>query len=137
MVYKIILVPVPSVFISILNNQTVGQSLVLQCDVITVRGITSRVDIVWSSNGSELHIAKGINISSSTNDSVLFTDAYIIPQLSTKDEGREYQCEVFIDTGSPVVGSDSVTLNVTGEHIINMYMHADYTIQLCDTCFYF
>ena len=36
------------------NTQTVGQSLTLQCEVTTVRGITSRVDIVWSSDGTVL-----------------------------------------------------------------------------------
>jgi len=32
------------------NIQTVGQSLTLECSVTAVRGITSRVDIVWKNN---------------------------------------------------------------------------------------
>ena len=47
-------VPIPTVSVTALNTQTVGQSLTLQCEVTTVRGITSRVDIVWSSGGSIL-----------------------------------------------------------------------------------
>ena len=108
--------PIPSVSVSIPNNQTVGQSLTLECDVIAVRGITSRVDIVWRSNGIKLSNTKEINISSVTNNSALYTDTYVIPQLRTTDESREYQCEIFIDTKSPVTAEDSVILNVTGKH---------------------
>ena len=86
----------------------------LECDVTTVRGITSRVDMLWSSNGVELYSIKGVDISSVTNDSVLFTNTYIISQLSTADENREYQCKVSIDTVSPVMATDIVLLNVTG-----------------------
>ena len=111
------IVPVPSVNTNTLNNQIVGQSLLLECDVITVRGITSSVDIVWSSNGSELSVTEGVNISSETNESMLFTDIHVIPQLNTTDENKEYQCEVFINTELPVIATDSVILNVTGKHV--------------------
>ena len=108
--------PIPSVNVNILNIQIVGQPLILQCDVATVKGITSRVDIAWSNNGSKLNDIRGVNISSTINNSV--TDTYVIPQLSTADENREYQCEVFIDAQLPVVATDSVILNVTGKYII-------------------
>ena len=90
----------------------------LKCDVTAVRGITSRVDIVWSSNGSELKSIKGVNVSSITNNWVLFTSKYVIPQLSTADEGRECQCTVVIDTNSSVTATDVATLNVTGKNMI-------------------
>ena len=111
-----ILVPSPSVNINILNNQTIGQLLILKCDVTTVRGITSRVDIVWRSDGSELSIIKEVNTSAVINNSMIFRDTYIITQLSTADENKEYQCEVSIDTQSPVTANDSVRLNVTGKY---------------------
>ena len=111
-----ILVPNPSVNINILNNQTVGQLLIMKCDVTTVRGITSRVDIVWRSDGSELSIIEEVNTSAVINNSMIFRDTYIITQLSTADENKEYQCEVSIDTQSPVTANDSVRLNVTGKY---------------------
>ena len=109
--------PSPAVNINILNNQTVGQLLILKCEVTTARGITSRVDIVWSSDGSEISIIKGVNTSSILNNSVLFRDTYIISQLSTADENREYHCEVSIETRPPVSANDNVTLNVTGKYL--------------------
>ena len=98
---------------TILHTQTVGQSLTLQCEVTTVRGITSRVDIVWSSDGTELERMN--NVSSTTVDnSLVYTDSYTISQLSTTDDGRVIQCEVVISTSPSVLASNSVTLDVTG-----------------------
>ena len=59
--YYYVLVPPPTVLVTAPNNQTVGQSLSLQCEVTTVRGITSRVDIVWSS-GTVLRRINSITI---------------------------------------------------------------------------
>ena len=108
-------VPTPLIKLNLINNQTVGQPLSLGCSITTVRGITSRVDIVWSSNGEELNRTEGLNYSSTTNDSVLFTETYTIPQLSTSDEGRTITCDVFINAMTPVTATDNVTLNVTGK----------------------
>ena len=119
-----ITVPIPSVNVNILNIQIVGQPLILQCDVATVKGITSRMDIAWSNNGSKLNDKRGVNINPTIINSI--TDSYIIPQLSTTDENREYQCEVFIDAPLPVVATDSIILNVTGKYycsqIITLYI---------------
>ena len=94
-----------------------GQSLTLESTVTTVRGITSRVDIVWSSNGLMLKLTKGINHTSTSNNSVIYTDIYTIPQLNTADEGRNLQCDIYINGILLVTTSDSVTLNVTGKHL--------------------
>ena len=114
--------PVPSVMVKVPNNQVVSQPLVLECDVTTVRGITSRLDIVWSSDDSELIIVKGVAISSTINNSVLFTNTYTIPQLTTADESKEYQCGIFIDTESPVTATYNVILNVTGKNIVSIML---------------
>ena len=99
-----------------LNTQTVGQSLTLQCEVTTVRGITSRVDIVWSSGGTVLRRMNDTTATTMDN-SLVYTDSYTISQqLSTIDEGRAIQCEVVINASPSVMASDSITLDVTGEY---------------------
>ena len=80
----------------------------------TGRGITSKVDIIWSSDGRELERMERVNVSSTTDNSVVYTDTYNISQLNTNDDGREYQCEVVINTSPPVMANDSVTLDVMG-----------------------
>ena len=109
-------VPTPTVSVTAPNTQTVGQSLPLQCEVTTVRGITSRVDIVWSSGGTELQRMNGVS-STTMDNSLVYTDSYTISQLSTDDEGRMIQCEVVINASPLVMASNSITLDVTGEYM--------------------
>ena len=99
------------------NNQTVGHSLTLQYEVTTVRGITSRVDIVWSSDGTELDRTNSVS-STTMDDSLVYTDSYTISQLSTSDDGRVIQCEVVINTSPLVRANDNIVLNVIGEYTI-------------------
>ena len=94
--------------------QIVGQSLTLECSVTTVRGITSRVDIVWSRDGVELQGRNETNARFSTDISTIYTSNFTIPQLSTTDDGRVYQCEVVINTSPPVMDISNITLDVTG-----------------------
>ena len=110
-----ILVPVPSVTINAPSNQTVGQSLTLESSITTVRGITSRIDIVWSSNGVELKKVQEVNKSLTNNYTELFEDTYNIPLLSTSDDGRVIQCKVVIMTTPSKTAIDYITLDVTGK----------------------
>ena len=98
-------------------NQTVSQSLTLQCDISTVRGITSRVDIVWSSNGVELKRIKEAVANSTHNNTEFYTDIYGIPLLSTTDDYRVIQCEMVIMTTPSIVVADNVTLDVNGTYV--------------------
>ena len=96
-----------------LNPQIVGQSVTLQCEVTTMRGITSRVDIVWSSDGIELERMN--NVSSTTmSSSLVYTDYYTISQLSTTDDNRVIQCVGMIIGIKSVV--DNIIVDVTGKH---------------------
>ena len=104
------------------NTQIAGQSLTLQCEVTTVRGITNRVDIVWSSDGTELNRTENI-MSTMMINSLVYTDNYTI-SLGTTDDGKEIQCQVMvINTSSPVMASDSITLDVTSMYIYVCYNH--------------
>ena len=98
-----------------LNTQTVGQSLTLQCNVITVRGITSTVDIVWSDDDGTLEMMDGLS-PITINNSLVYTDSYNISQLSTTDDGRVIQCQVEINASPPVTASNNITLDVTGKN---------------------
>ena len=113
MILVFFLVPTPTVSVTSLNTQTVGQSITLQCEVTTVRGITSRVDIVWSSDGTEL--ARKNNVSSTTMDnSLVYTDSYTISQLSTTDDGRVIQCEVVINISPLIMSTSNIILSASG-----------------------
>ena len=112
------------VVLIVLDTQTVGQSLTLQCEVTTMRGITSRVDVVWSSHYT---ILRRINdtIGTTIDNSLVYTDSYTISQLSTTDDGRVIQCEVVINASPSVIATTSNTLDVIGEYntIVLLVMH--------------
>ena len=94
--------------------QALGQPLTLECNMTAVRGITSRVDVMWSRNGLQLEAAKRVTVSYPHDNTALYTFLYTIPQLSITDDGRVYQCEVVINTSPPISSTDSITLDVTG-----------------------
>jgi len=123
--YFYCVVPTPTIHVIALNTQIVGQSLTLECSVTTVRGITSRVDIVWSSDGEEFRKSVGHLISSTTNNSVIYIDTYTITQLNTTNEGQQIECTVVINGLSTVVTSNTVTLDVFGK-IYMLYVNSLY-----------
>ena len=97
------------------NIQIVGQSLILECSVTTVRGITSRIDIEWSIGNTTLQITEEVNVISIENNSVIYKNIYNITQLSTFDDDRVYQCKVIINTNPELMATDSIILDVTGK----------------------
>ena len=115
-----ILVPTPDVAVTPTIGHILGQSLTLQCEVTTVRGITSRVDIVWSDSNGELNRTNG-TAASLMGDSLVYTGSYTISQLNESDEGRVIQCEVVINSNPLVMADNNVTLDVMG-----MYIHTYY-----------
>ena len=118
-----VLVPTPTVSIAPPIDQIVGDPLTLQCEVTTVRGITSRVDIVWTNVNDSTELNRTVGITLNTiGDSQMYADSYTIPQLSTADDGRVIQCEVVINTSPSVMATDSITLDVTGEYCMTLYL---------------
>ena len=97
------------------DNQIVGQSLTLQCNMTTVRGITSGVDIVWSSNGVELKRTRNATVISTHDSTELYLDSYYMTLLSTTDDGRALKCEIVIIAASTITNADNVILDVTGK----------------------
>ena len=84
----------------------------------TVRGISSRVDIIWSSNGVEIKKIIGASISSSINSSILYKDIYNISLLTTAEESKAYQCEGVINATPNLTTESSILLDVTGKYKI-------------------
>ena len=106
-----------------LNTQIAGQSLLLECSVTTVRGITSRIDIEWSFGNVLLWKIEGITSALIVIDSVLYESFYNITQVSTLDDDRVYKCKAVINGNPQLTATDNVTLDVTG---IYMFLPTNY-----------
>ena len=101
-------VPIPNVSVAILNNKnTVGSKLSLGCNVTTVMGVSSSVEIVWIKDGTIVkETSDGRIIIRIFNDSI-HTSILQFLYLSEDDESG-YTCNASIrDTGN----SESITLN--------------------------
>ena len=108
-------VPIPSNISVVPHNvQTVGRSLLLECIVTTARGITSRVDITWSSDDIVFQTERNVSVNFTTLYTASYTSTYIIPQLSTLDDERVYSCEVVINTTPPVIVAGRFELDIIG-----------------------
>ena len=114
-------VPVPLVQITIfdngngtMENLTVGDPLTLDCTVTAVRGISSSVDIIWTTGGRVVRRVDNIT-ADVKDDNAIYSDSFEISSLSAIDNGREYQCTVVINASQPVNGSDQITLIFPGE----------------------
>ena len=103
------------VIITIHNNPTVGQPLKLKCNGTTVRGITSRVDIVWRRYNTIVNSAR-VTATTMDNSSV-YINYYNISQLNTSDDGVIFECRLVIRGGSGVRATDAVSLDVFGMYI--------------------
>ena len=119
-------VPIPLVKITVFDNETlgnetlrsvtIGDPLTLDCTVTAVRGISSSVDIKWTTGGRVVRRVDNIT-ADIENDSAIYTDSFEISSLSAIDNGREYQCTVVINASQPVYGRDRFTLIFPGKHI--------------------
>ena len=106
-----------------LGDITIGDPLTLDCTVTAVRGISSSVDIIWTTGGRVVRRVDNIT-ADIENDYAIYTDSFEISSLSAIDNGREYQCTVVINARQPVSNSDNITLVFTGEYVcIYIYMH--------------
>ena len=90
-------VPNPTVTVTLLDWTLGASSLMLQCEVTTVRGINSTVDIVWSNDTEELdRVSTPPMIVNYFN---VYMVTYMITQnLTTELDGVVYSCEAVINS---------------------------------------
>ena len=100
--------------VTTLSEQIVGQPLMLECAMSTPRGISSRVDLVWSRDGVEVEHINDISSNFSSPEVVVYTNIYTIPLLGTYDDDIAYECEVIINSSPILTIIDNVMLDVTG-----------------------
>ena len=92
----------------------------LECSAIAVRGVTSRVDIIWTTGFRTVRRVEGIT-ASIVNNSAIYTDQLVTPPLSVNDNGRVYQCQVVINADFRINVFGSIVLDFIGkQYVINV-----------------
>ena len=116
-VFCLFTVPSPVVEVTSIDTVEYGEAVTLKCNAITVRGITSSVDIQWITvyNYSYTIVRRVDNVTANIiNNSAVYIDQLVTPPLSVNDDGRVYYCEVSINTTFGVSSSGSVLLDFVG-----------------------
>ena len=103
--------------VTTLNEQIVGQPLMLECTMSTPRGINSRVDIVWTRDGVEVERINDVSSNFSSSKVVVYTNIYTIPLLGTYDDDVVYECEFIINSTPLFRIKDNIILDVKGMYI--------------------
>ena len=115
---KFCLFAVPSPVVEVTNIDSVefGETTTLECNVTAVRGITSRVSIVWLT-GYNYTIVKTVDdvTANIVNNSMVYTDQLVTPPLSINDDGRAYYCVVSINVTYAVSFYGLFVLDFTGK----------------------
>ena len=106
--------PIITVDVSSTTSTEIGQPLILQCSATIVRGITSTVDIIWTTDNTQVRRVNIITASSNINSSSMYNDSFIIPSLNISDIGRVYQCEVLINSVFPTRTKSNFTISIPG-----------------------
>ena len=81
------------------NTATVKEAVDMECSVTTVSGVKSRVDVVWSFNGTEIERVEAIGINYTTNSSTVYSHVY---KVNLTEPGGVYQCEAIININPPM-----------------------------------
>ena len=103
-------VPAPNVTIIVLSDQS---PLLLRCNVTTVMGINSTVDIVWTKDDTEILRENDVIGSSINNATVMLYTSHYIP-----DDNATYSCQAIINTNPVVNSSDNTYVYLTGESVM-------------------
>ena len=107
------LVPTPNIQVTAPSNQTGGQPLTLQCNITAVRGITSRVEVIWLDGSTTVRRMSNITAATITDNTTVYSDSLTIPSLTITHNNRSYTCQALIHATPLLVVSHNLTLNVT------------------------
>ena len=106
--------PIIAVEVMTANSPNIYQPLILQCVATIVRGITSTVDIIWTTGDTQVRRVNNVTASSNINSTSEYNDSFIIPSLNISDIGSVYQCEVLINSILPTTGKANFTISIPG-----------------------
>ena len=105
--------------------QNFMESLTLTCEVTTVRGITSRVTIIWTSLDNEVGRVENAIGNNSVDSLVVYRDQFFISALTSEDR---YDCRAVINSTSQPQNVASIRLELTCKCMLQAYIHTyEYT----------
>ena len=112
--YPFLTVPTPTVRVTSIDTAEFGGTATLECNAIAARGITSRVDIIWTTGFITVKRVEGVT-ANTINNSAVYTDQFVTPPLSVNDDGKVYQCQVVINSNFSIRAFGNIVLDFIGK----------------------
>ena len=109
--------PVITMEVHITNHPTIYQPLTLQCTATIVRDITSTVDIIWTTEDTQVRRVNNVTASSNMDSTSVYNDSFITPSLNISDIGSLYQCEVLINLTISSTATTDFIIPIPGMHM--------------------
>ena len=109
---------VPHVIVEVtsIDSLEYGETTTLECNAIAVRGITSRVDIVWVTGFFDNVVRRRSDARGNiVGNSTIYTDHLVTPPLSFDDNDRVYYCVININESNIFSAFSSIVLNFSGK----------------------
>ena len=108
------------------TDPVVDRPLILQCNATIVRGITSTVDIIWTTGDTQVRRVNNVT----ANSTSVYIDSLIIPLLGISDIGSTYQCEVLINSFLPTTAKIDYIIPIPGMYMncIIIKTHSTYAL---------
>ena len=106
----------PSIAVEVIatNIPAIFQPLILQCNATIEGGITSTVDIIWTTGDTQVRRFNNVTASGNINSTSVYNDSFIIPSLNISDIGYVYQCEVLINSFVPTTAKADFIIPIPG-----------------------
>ena len=112
----------PSITVEIIatNIPKIYQPLILQCNAAIEGGITSAVDIIWTTGDTQV---RKVKVRSNMDSTSVYYDLLIIPSLNISDIGNAYQCEVLINSIISTTAKTDFIIPIPGSYAyVHMYL---------------
>ena len=114
----------PSIAVEVIatNIPTIYEPLTLQCNATIEGVITSTVDIIWTTEDTQVRRVNNVTASSKINSTSVYNDSLIIPSLNISDIGNVYQCEVLINSIIPTTAKTDFIIPIPGIYTVHIYL---------------
>jgi len=106
------------VAITPLNTPEVGDTLLVECSVTTVKDISIPVDIEWRNELNEIvQSIEMADVAIRHQDTEVYKNVYTIPMLSQNEAGKIYRCSGVINTDPPETVTSTFAIPAIGGKI--------------------
>ena len=122
--------PIIAVEVMAANSPSIYQPLILQCIATVVRGITSTVDIIWTTGDTQVRRVNNVTASSHINSTSVYNDSFIIPSLDINDIGSLCQCKIMINSMLPTTAKANFTILIPGTVCMHIHTYVCTCISL-------